>query len=350
MAFISTSGISALQVIKSEHILRIINTLNGSGSNDITVSGSSKLKTLYAPSMVGPTSFTGSFTATHTTDSENTYAINGVNSTNSGSGIYGSSYTGTGVNASSTTGTGLYAYCYYGTIARFVSSTGYEQAKLFSNGNFLLNSLNTISSNQTDTGYKLYVGGNTYITGSFNVTGSTATYGFPNTVLLQNPTGSSGAVLELRNTSGSTGVLGAGDALGTIQFSGLSAATNYASSQIRATVFQSPSTGNPGGGILSFWTGNSNAGSFPLERMRINQLGNVGIGTTNVTDTLTVQGTTKVTGSLTVTGSVTINNILTLTPTGSLPTGQPTGSFIVSGSGANCKPYFYNGTTWTALF
>jgi hypothetical protein len=51
-----------------------------------------------------------------------------------------------------------------------------------------------------------------------------------------------------------------------------------------------------------------------------------------------------------VTGSINIRNILVLEPTSSLPTGQPTGSFIVSGSGANCKPYFYNGATWTPLF
>jgi hypothetical protein len=58
----------------------------------------------------------------------------------------------------------------------------------------------------------------------------------------------------------------------------------------------------------------------------------------------------QVTGSLLVTGSTTLNNILTLVPTSSLPTGQPTGSIIVSGSGASCKPYFYNGTTWTVFF
>ena len=350
MATISTSGISALQVIKSEHVLRIINALDGTLSNDIIISGSSNLKLLYAPSMVGPTSFTGSFTATHTTNNENFYAINGLNNTNSGSGIYGSSQSGIGVYAGSNNGTGLYAYSYSGVIARFMSSTGYEKAKLFNNGNFLLNSLDTYDANQADKGYKLYVGGNTYITGTFNVTGSTAGYGFPNTVLLQNSTNSTGSVLELRNTSGSTGVLNSGDTLGVIQFSGLSGGTNYASSQIRATVFQSPSSGNPGGGILSFWTGQTFAGSYPTERMRINQNGYVGIGTTNVTDTLTVQGTTKITGSLTITGSVTINTILTLTPTGSLPSGQPTGSFMVSGSNGNCKPYFYNGTTWTALF
>jgi hypothetical protein len=40
MATISTSGISALQVIKSEHLLRIINALNGVVSNDIIIGGS----------------------------------------------------------------------------------------------------------------------------------------------------------------------------------------------------------------------------------------------------------------------------------------------------------------------
>jgi hypothetical protein len=49
-------------------------------------------------------------------------------------------------------------------------------------------------------------------------------------------------------------------------------------------------------------------------------------------------------------GSVTINNVLILPIISSLPTGYPTGSIAVSGSNANCKPYFYNGSTWTALF
>lgn len=73
-------------------------------------------------------------------------------------------------------------------------------------------------------------------------------------------------------------------------------------------------------------------------------------GSVFITGSKTVIGTNTITGSLNVLGTTTINTILVLTPTSSLPTGQPTGSFIVSGSGANCKPYFYNGTTWTALF
>jgi len=225
MAFISPSGIVALNPIKSEHILRIINALNGTLSNDVTVSGSTKLKTLYAPSMVGPTSFTGTFTATHTVNNIDTFAIVGQNTTNAGSGIYGYSANGKGIYVGSDSGTGLYAYSNSGPIARFATNKDYQLIKIFNNGNLLLNPLTASSEDPTDTGYKLYVGGNTYI-----------------------------------------------------------------------------------------------------------------------------QGNTTITGSLVVTGSVTVRNILTLTPTSSLPTGQPTGSFIVSGSGASCKPYFYNGTTWTALF
>ena len=52
----------------------------------------------------------------------------------------------------------------------------------------------------------------------------------------------------------------------------------------------------------------------------------------------------------TITGSVSITSVLTLTPNDPLPTSQLTGSISVSGSGADCKPYFYNGTTWNALF
>jgi len=48
--------------------------------------------------------------------------------------------------------------------------------------------------------------------------------------------------------------------------------------------------------------------------------------------------------------SVTINDVLTLTPRTTNPSNPQSGSIMVSGSGANCKPYFYNGSTWTAFF
>ena len=68
-------------------------------------------------------------------------------------------------------------------------------------------------------------------------------------------------------------------------------------------------------------------------------------------DILTIRddGNVRVTGSLTITGSTTINNILTLIPQSPLPSGAATGSFAVSSS-IPPKPFFYNGTTWNALY
>ena len=55
------------------------------------------------------------------------------------------------------------------------------------------------------------------------------------------------------------------------------------------------------------------------------------------------------TQALQVSGSVQISQTLVLPPQNPLPSGQPTGSIAVSGSGVDCKPYFWNGSTWTAL-
>lgn len=336
MATISTSGISALQVIKSDHILRVINTLDGTLSNDIIISGSTNLKLLYAPSMVGPTSFTGSFTATHTTDSKNTYAIVGENTTNSGSGVQGSSISGYGVYARSTNGTGLDVSGYSCPIAKFWSGTGNQQMQLFNNGNLLLNTGPGYGNDQADKGYKLYVGGNTYLSGTLmvgpdNISG-TPTFGFtPTTVIGSSSAAAGGGVLDIRNIATS---ISAGSTLGTIQFSGRDDATvAYSMAQIRATANLSAGGGDSGGGNLRFYTSPGGGGGTPQERMFIS-----------------ASGLVNMLNGLVVTGSVTINNILTLTPTGSLPSGQPTGSFMVSGSNGNCKPYFYNGATWTALF
>lgn len=64
----------------------------------------------------------------------------------------------------------------------------------------------------------------------------------------------------------------------------------------------------------------------------------------------TVLGDTQISGSVDVTGSFTLRSALTLATVGVLPSGQPTGSIMSSGSGANNKPYYWNGANWTPLF
>jgi|688.fasta_scaffold01359_27 hypothetical protein len=134
-------------------------------------------------------------------------------------------------------------------------------------------------------------GSEVQISGSLTVgSGSSTvapTYGFTPNLAIGMPTGSTGAVLDLSNTRG---IIVGGDTLGILQFSGLASGTSYASSQIRATVNSSAGSGDPGGGILSFWTGNDYGGASPEERMRITHQGKVGIGTTGPSHPLDVNG------------------------------------------------------------
>ena len=60
-------------------------------------------------------------------------------------------------------------------------------------------------------------------------------------------------------------------------------------------------------------------------------------------------GTTTPTSKLHVSGSARIDEVLTLTPLDPLPTGSPTWSFAVSAS-VPPIPYFYDGTSWNALY
>jgi hypothetical protein len=94
-------------------------------------------------------------------------------------------------------------------------------------------------------------------------------------------------------------------------------------------------------GINSGYGGN-NAGHLSLitsgsSRIYVDYSGNVGMGTTTPTSKLHVSGSAR------------IDEVLTLTPLDPLPTGSPTGSFAVSAS-VPPIPYFYDGTTWNALY
>ena len=61
-------------------------------------------------------------------------------------------------------------------------------------------------------------------------------------------------------------------------------------------------------------------------------------------------GSAEITGSLIVSGTVNINDVLVLTPRITTPSNPLSGSIIVSSSGATIKPFFYDGSTWQALY
>ena len=87
-----------------------------------------------------------------------------------------------------------------------------------------------------------------------------------------------------------------------------------------------------------------------VEKIRIDNSGSLLINTTtNEGNKLVVSGSSQFIGNTIITGSVNISSVLTLPPQNPLPSGKPTGSLAVSGSGADCKIYFFNGT-WNALF
>ena len=146
----------------------------------------------------------------------------------------------------------------------------------------------------------LDVSGSAIITGSLLIgTGSSfaAGFGFTPNVSIGMNTGSTGAVLDLKNTS-TTGTI-SGSTLGAIQFGN----STYTTSQIIATQAGGISGGDSGGGHIAIWTNPAGTGVFPVERFRITSTGNVGIGTAIPGAKLDVSGNANISGDVTMSKS-----------------------------------------------
>ena len=92
----------------------------------------------------------------------------------------------------------------------------------------------------------------------------------------------------------------AGDSTGLIQFAirdDQSTSAGYTSASIKGSIDFAAGTGSSGGGVLDFLTSTGGLGSSPTTRMRIDKLGNVGIGTTSPGEKLVVNGVVKATAS-----------------------------------------------------
>jgi len=100
-------------------------------------------------------------------------------------------------------------------------------------------------------------------------------------------------IIRLQKKRGGTG--NEGQTIGGISFYVNDDGVNSGSSYERAKII-AESQNSSSGTRLEFWTGNSNADI--AERMRIIADGNVGIGTTNVTEKLTVDGSFNATASI----------------------------------------------------
>ena len=132
-----------------------------------------------------------------------------------------------------------------------------------------------------------------------NCSSLTSTYGTTATLAVgtAGATSSGAAVVTLSNSDTTSS---AGDATGIIQFAikdDSSGNLGYTSASIKGSISQVAGQGNGGGGILDFNTAPWSTGSSPQTRMRINQNGNVGIGTTSPSEKLEVNGSVKATAS-----------------------------------------------------
>jgi len=133
-------------------------------------------------------------------------------------------------------------------------------------------------------------------------------------------TTNSGGIIDIVNSAT------AGLQLGSLQFGNILGSTAITAAAIKAIAINGSSSGDSGGAYLSFQTALGGTGSSPVERMRINNTGNILMGSTDDTvSKLQVTGLTKFTGT-SATDSAPLGSELALV------TGSGTGWALASGA------------------
>jgi len=99
-----------------------------------------------------------------------------------------------------------------------------------------------------------------------------------------------------------------------------------------------------GGGSLLLYTSNLGDGTTPTEKMRINNLGNVGIGTTAPAVSLDVVGLIKTSGYTVATLPAGVTGARAYVTDAT----SPTYNGSLTGGGTVVVPVFYNGSAWVS--
>jgi hypothetical protein len=207
-------------------------------------------------------------------------------------------------------------------------------------GSFATTGSNNFTNNQTITGSLI-------VTGSTLITGSAGTlFQVGSNILFVSSSGNVGIGTTTPPASVALDVAGA--IRSSTQLSSATARINYIAGNTQNLQFSSGSAATQTTTVAAtMFTGSGNW--VYQAAQNATDLGyKIAINSSGVSGSLYVSGSTVMTGSLRVTGSLSISDVLVLPFQSPLPSGKPTGSVALSGSGGTFVGMFvYNGTAWT---